>query len=233
LVPRKYELTIKIMQENIFAKSQEVTSTFFGKVMFAFSLAVLVSTLGVWLGFNYLIEVFIKTPNLIWLVFIAELGLIFTSPIWSKKKPLNYVLFCGFALLTGISITPLLLMAAVTAGSDVIVKALLATVLMFGAAGAIGWTTKRSLEGMRGFLSITLIGMLIVGIIGMFIPWGSTFEMVYSGIGVILFSGYAMYDFQKIKQYPEDGYIDAAMQLYLDIFNLFIFILRLILSQRS
>jgi hypothetical protein len=104
---------------------------------------------------------------------------------------------------------------------------------MFGAAGAIGWTTKRSLEGMRGFLSITLIGMLIVGIIGIFIPWGSTFEMVYSGIGVLLFSGYAMYDFQKIKQYPEDRYIDAAIQLYLDIFNLFIFVLRLILSQKS
>jgi len=211
----------------------EITSTFFGKVMFAFALSILVSTLGVWVGFTYLIETFIKTPNLIWIVFIVELGLIFTSSMWSKKRPINYVLFSFFALLTGISITPLLLMAAMTAGSGVIVKALIATVLMFGAAGAIGWTTKRSLEGMRGFLFITLIGMLIVGIIGIFVPWGSGFEMIYSGIGVILFSGYAMYDFQRIKLYPEDRYIDAALSLYLDIFNLFIFILRLILSQRS
>lgn len=220
-------------QSGFAATRQEMTATFFGKVMFAFALAILVSTFGVWVGFGYLIETFINTPNLIWLVFIAELALIFTSPMWSKKKPLNYVLFSFFAFLTGITITPLLLLATVTAGSGVIVKALLATVLMFAAAGVIGWTTKKSLEGMRGFLFITLIGMLIVGIVGIFIPWGSTFEMVYSGIGVLLFSGYAMYDFQKIKQYPEDGYIDAAIQLYLDIFNLFIFILRLILSQRS
>jgi FtsH-binding integral membrane protein len=58
-------------------------------------------------------------------------------------------------------------------------------------------------------------------------------EMIYSGIGVLLFAGYAMYDFQMIKKYPEDRYIDAAMHLYLDIFNLFIFILRLLMSQKN
>ena len=213
-----------------FGRSSEVTATFFGKVMFAFALSILVSTLGVWVGFSYLIETFIKTPNLIWLVFIVELGLVFTAGLWSRKRPLNYVLFSFFAFLTGITVTPLLLMAAMTAGSAVIVKALLATVLMFTATAVIGWTTNKSLEGMRGFLFITLIGMLVIGIIGIFIPWGNTFEIIYSGIGVILFSGYTMYDFQKIKQYPEDRYIDAALSLYLDIFNLFIFILRLILS---
>ncbi|MCD6109716.1 Bax inhibitor-1/YccA family protein [bacterium] len=223
----------QLHQETTFGRGGEITSTFFGKVMFAFALAILVSTLGVWLSFTYLIEIFVNTPSLIWIVFIAELALIFTSPMWSKNRPFNYVLFALFALLTGISITPLLLMATMTAGSGVVVKALLATVFMFMATGIIGWTTKRSLEGMRGFLFITLIGMVIIGVIGMFVPWGSGFEMIYSGIGVILFSAYTMYDFQKIKKYPEDRYIDAALGLYLDIFNLFIFILRLILSQRS
>lgn len=211
----------------------QVAPTFFGKVMFAFALAIAVSLLGVWVGFNYLIEAFVATPNLIWVVFIAELALIFTSRMWSKRKPLNYVLFSLFALLTGITITPLLLVASATAGTGIIVKALLATVFMFTAAGAIGWTTKRNLASLGGFLFIGLIGMVIVGIVGIFIPWSSTFEMIYSGIGVLLFSAYAMYDFQRIKNYPQDSYIEAAMHIYLDIFNLFIFILRLILSQRS
>jgi hypothetical protein len=74
--------------------------------------------------------------------------------------------------------------------------------------------------------------MIIVGVIGIFLPWGSTTEMIYSGIGVLLFTGYTMYDFQKLKMYPENMYIEAALQLYLDIFNLFIFILRLISSGR-
>ncbi len=221
-------------QSDIFTGSKaEIKPTFFGKVMFAFALAILVSTLGVWAGFTYLIEFFVSSPWLIWVFFAGELILIFTSVAWSRKKPLNYVLFSLFAFLTGLTVTPLLLVASATAGSGVVVKALLATVFMFTAAGLIGWTTKKSLAGMGGFLIISLIGMIIVGIIGIFIPWSSTFEMIYSGIGVLLFSGFAMYDFQRIKSFPEDRYIDAAMHLYLDIFNLFIFILRLILSQKS
>lgn len=212
---------------------EEFTPTFFGRVMFYFALAILVSTIGVWFSFTYLLETFIANQSLIWVVFIAELVLVFTSGMWSTKRPINYLLFSLFALLTGITITPLLLMATVIGGVGIVVKALLATFLMFTAAGIIGYTTKRSLEGMRGFLFISLIGMIIVGVIGIFIPWGSTFEMIYAGIGVLLFSGYTMYDVKRIKKYPQDRYIDAAMHLYLDIFNLFIFILRLILSQRS
>lgn len=211
----------------------EVTATFFGKVMFAFALALLVSTLGVWVGFTYLVETFITTPWLIWVAFGLELVLIFTSRKWSTIKPLNYWLFSGFAFLTGITITPLLLVATEMAGTGIVLKALIATVAMFSAAGAIGYTTKRSLEGMRGFLIIGLIGLLITGILGIFIPWGSQFEMIYSGIGVLIFTGFAMYDFQKIKKFPEDRYIDAAIHLYLDIFNLFIFILRLLMSMRD
>jgi len=210
-----------------------VTPTFFGKVMTGFALAILVSVVGVWLSFNYLIEYFVTSPALMWIVFIGEFALILSSPFWSTRKPLNYWLFAAFALLTGISITPLLFLATITAGPAIVIKALLSTFLMFGAAGIIGWTTKKSLEGLGGFLMIGLIGMLIVGIIGIFIPWGSQMEMIYSGIGVLLFAGYAMYDFQMIKKYPEDRYIDAAMHLYLDIFNLFIFILRLLLSQKN
>lgn len=201
--------------------------------MFAFALALLVSTLGVWVGFTYLLEVFITNPSLIWVAFIAEIVLIFTSRKWSTIKPLNYWLFSLFALLTGITVTPLLMVATEMAGYGIVFKALIATVAMFGAAGAIGYTTKRSLEGMRGFLIVGLIGLLITGIVGIFIPWSSQFEMIYSGIGVLIFTGFAMYDFQKIKQFPEDRYIDAAMHLYLDIFNLFIFILRLLMSQRN
>ncbi|MBN1494834.1 Bax inhibitor-1/YccA family protein [Candidatus Peregrinibacteria bacterium] len=220
-------------QPEFVAPSTSLAPTFFGKVMTAFSMAVAVSVLGVWVSFTYFLEAFIATPALIWVAIIAEFALILTSRMWSKRKPLNYWLFSAFAFLTGVSITPILLVATVAGGIGIVIKALLATVLMFAAAGIIGWTTKKSLEGIGGFLMIALIGMVITGLIGLFIPWGNQFEMIYSGIGVILFAGYAVYDFNMLKKYPEDSYIDAAMHLYLDIFNLFIFILRLLLSNRN
>ena len=79
---------------------------------------------------------------------------------------------------------------------------------------------------------MALIGMIITSIVGIFIPWNNTFEMIFSGIGIVVFSAYTMYDFQRLKMSSIDRPIDAAMRLYLDIFNLFIFILRLMSGSR-
>lgn len=207
--------------------------TFFGKVMSFFALAILSSAAGVYITSTYWLEYFIRQPALIYVAMIVELALVFTSRMWSTKIPLNRFLFVLFTFITGITIAPLIgILANTPEGVGIITKALLATGLMFTATAIFGWTTRIDLSGMRGFLLIGLIGMIVTGLIGIFIPWSNTTEMVYSGIGVLLFTGFIAYDFQKIKQYPEDRYIDAALNLYLDIFNLFMYILRLILASR-
>ena len=211
-----------------------IEPTFFGKVMTFFALAILASAAGAIITMTYFIEYFIAMPALMWMFFIVELAIVFTSRTWSKKRPLNRFLFAAFAFITGITIAPLLaLVAASPGGAAVLAKALLATGLMFTATGIIGWTTKVNLSGMRGFLMVGLIGLIIIGVLGIFMPWSSKMEMVYSGAGVLLFTGFTAYDFQKLKHYPADRYIDAALALYLAIFNMFLFILRLIMGSRD
>jgi FtsH-binding integral membrane protein len=203
--------------------------SFMSKVFFFFGLAVAVSGLGAWLGLNYLTAYFVTSPGLTYGLIIAELALIITSFWWSKARPLNYLLFSLFALVTGLTLVPILAYLTLSAGGiGILMKTLLATALMFGACAVFGQTTRYNLQGLRGFLIMSLIGMIIVSLIGLFIPWGNTFEMIFSGFGVVVFSGYIMYDVQRLRSYPEDRYIDAALQLYLDIFNLFIYILRLL-----
>ena len=207
--------------------------TFFAKVMFYFGLALLMSAAGTYVGFNYVIQIFIANPALIWVLFAAELILVFTSRIWITKYPVNYLLFSAFTFITGVTLVPLLASVMLEfGGPDIIIKALAATTLMFTATAVFGWVTKRDLSGLRGFLITALIGMIVVSLIGIFIPWSNTFEMVFAGFGVVVFSGYTMYDFQKLKTMPQDRPIDAAMMLYLDIFNLFIYILRLMSGSR-
>lgn len=210
-----------------------IEPTFFAKVMTFFALAIFSSAAGAYITATYFIEYFIRMPGLMWVFFIVELVMIFTSRMWSQRSPLNKLMFAAFTFITGITIAPLIaIIAATPEGVSILSKALLATALMFTATGLIGWTTKLDLSGLRGFLMIGLVGLIIVGILGLFIPWSSTAEMVYSGAGILLFSGFVTYDFQKIKHYPEDRYIDAALNLYLDIFNLFLFILRFISASR-
>ncbi|MBP9770985.1 Bax inhibitor-1/YccA family protein [Candidatus Gracilibacteria bacterium] len=208
-----------------------IEPTFFGKVMTFFALAILSSAAGMYITTTYWMDYFYQQPALIYVVMIVELAIVLTARMWSTKIPLNRFLFVFFTFITGVTAAPLIgVLANTPEGVGILTKALLATGIMFTATAAFGWTTKIDLSGMRGFLMIGLIGMIVVGLVGIFIPWSNTTEMIYSGIGVLLFTGFISYDFQKIKQYPEDRYIDAALVLYLDIFNLFMYILRLILS---
>lgn len=213
---------------------QGVQPTYFSRVIFYFGMAILSSALGTYIGFAYLIPYFIEIPMLMWILFAAELVLIFTARIWSTKRPINYVFFALFSFITGVTLVPLLASIIISyGGPGLIIKAFLATVFMFSAAALFGWVTKIDLSGLRGFLWISLIGMIVVSVIGIFVPWGSTFEMLFSGFGVILFSAYTVYDFQQIKRMPFINPMDAALRLYLDIFNLFLFILRLLGAGRD
>lgn len=208
--------------------SRAQDGTFMSKVLSLFGLALLVSGLGVYTGFHYATELFLTTPGLIFGIFAVELLLIFTSRIWSKREPYNYALFAFFTFLSGITVVPLLLsFLAEFKSFDLIYSALFSSTATFGAAALFGYTTKRSLSGLSGFLFMGLIGLLVVSIGGIFFPWGNTTEMMVSGFGVLLFAGYAAVDMNRLKDYPADEYIMAAIQLYLDFFNLFIYILRL------
>lgn len=204
-------------------------TSFYNKVFSVFGLALAVTGVGVYVGFAYLLPYFMQHPNSMFGVFVLELILIFTSGMWSKREPLNYILFSAFAFLSGLTLVPLLgSYIAEFRSFDIIYRSLFAATAVFIAMALIGRSINKPLTGLGGFLLMGLIGMIIIGVIGIFIPWGSTGEMIYSGIGVGLFALYSLYDINKLKHYPEDEYIQAGMQLYLDFFNLFIFILRFI-----
>lgn len=91
--------------------------------------------------------------------------------------------------------------------------------------------TKWDFTMMGGFLFVGLIIVFLFGIIVAFFP-GSIASSVYSACGALLFSLYLVYDTQimmggnhKYSISPEE-YIFAALNLYLDIINIFLFILR-------
>lgn len=220
-------------REGVETMGKNYSMTFFGKVMSFFALAIFCSLVGTFVAYNYMMEFFITTPNAIMVLFIIELAIILTSRKWQTVPVLNKIMFGSFAFITGITIAPAIAaVAASYGGVMIIMKALLATVLTFVAAAVLGWTTKMNLSGMRGFLTMGIIGLIITGILSIFFPLGGRAEIIYSGFGVLLFSGFVMYDIQRLKVYPENMYIEAALQLYLDIFNLFLFILRLMSANR-
>jgi len=108
---------------------------------------------------------------------------------------------------------------------------LLITATMFGALSLWGYTTKRNLGPIGGFLIAALWGLILATIASIFIP-GLNF--IVSIVGVLLFSAFIAYDTQRLKSdYAEGGDLVAranisAFNLYLDIINLFQFLLQFI-----
>ncbi|MCR5785699.1 MAG: Bax inhibitor-1 family protein [Eubacterium sp.] len=80
---------------------------------------------------------------------------------------------------------------------------------------------------LGGVLFVALIGLIITGFISMFT---GLFYGVYSIIGAVIFSLYIGYDFYRSQQFPKtlDNAVDCALDIYLDIINLFLFILRIL-----
>ena len=92
-----------------------------------------------------------------------------------------------------------------------------------------GTVTKRDLSGMRSFLFIGLIGIILAGIVNIFLR-NSAVEFVISCAGVLIFAGLTAYDTQKLRAMGEQGEekhaLLGALSLYLDFINLFLFLLR-------
>ena len=103
-----------------------------------------------------------------------------------------------------------------------------------------GTTTKRSLAGFGQFLFMGLIGVVLASLVGLF--WhNNALQFVISVAGVIVFTGLAAWDAQRMKQMalatPEGQTgslaIVGALALYLDFINLFLFLLRFLGSQQE
>lgn len=110
-----------------------------------------------------------------------------------------------------------------------------AAALYFGVMAAYGYLTKRDLTSWRTPLMVGLIVLMIVSVIGMFFMSGSS--ILFSVLGIVIFSCYTAYDTQKIKALyfayagneamAKKASIFAALQLYLDFINLFLYLLRI------
>lgn len=110
---------------------------------------------------------------------------------------------------------------------------LLTTLIVFGLT-IFAFQTKYDFTMCGGFLCICLIVLTVGSLIGMFFFRGGLGQFIIACFGAALFSMYIVYDTQlmmggdhKYSISPEE-YIFAALNLYMDIIQLFIYLLRIL-----
>lgn len=168
-----------------------------------------------------------------WVVMLAPLGLVFflSFRINSMSAAAAQATFWVYAAVNGIAFATIFL--AFTGTS--IARVFFITAATFAAMSLYGYTTKKDLSGWGTFLFAGLIGILIAGLVNIFLA-SSALQFAISVIGVVVFVGLTAYDTQQIKEmyYEGDGSeiaakksIMGALRLYLDFINIFIMLMQL------
>lgn len=118
--------------------------------------------------------------------------------------------------------------------SRIVLQAVVLTAGLFIALTLFACQTKYDFTSWMPYLFGGLWFLIMFGFVAAFFPQTSTTELIYSGIGALIFSGYILVDTQLImRHYHVEEEIAAAISLYLDIINLFINILRILNNQSN
>ena len=185
-------------------------------------------------------EGYAKTSALGWIVTFAPLIIVFTMSAGINRMSVQktVVLYVIYSILMGMSLS--FIFWAYTTAS--IFKTFIIASGMFGVMAVLGYTTSTDLTKFGSFLFMALIGVIIATLVNFFMH-SARLDYIISIAGVLIFTGLTAFDVQKIKQIGNAGINDgdamakitihAALTLYLDFLNLFLYLLRFFGNSRD
>ena len=170
----------------------------------------------------------------IWVLFIAEIGLVFYTTARINRLSLSTAttLFIIYSALNGVTMSAIFVAYTMTS----IAQVFFITAGTFAAMALIGYTTKKDLTRFGGIAFMLLIGLIIATVVNMFVQ-STMLDLFLSYIGVALFVGLTAWDSQQIKralamqpdmsESSQKVALLGALTLYLDFINLFLYLLRI------
>ena len=162
-------------------------------------------------------------------MFAVMLGLLFGVSA-ARNSALGVVLIFVFTFVAGFFLGPILQMAAGlrNGGQLIALAGGMTAVILFTMAG-IATVTKKDFSFLGKFLFIGLILLVVASLANLFfqIP---ALQLTLSAVSVLIFSAYILYDVSNIIHGGETNYVMATVNLYLNIYNIFVSLLNLLMA---
>jgi len=200
--------------------TQDRVRTLFGQTMGYVAVTAGFFALGSYLGRNLS-----QNWAIVW--FIAAFICLIAMNVTVRRSPaLTVALLLAVGVGLGLSMAPTLVYYATTS-PGVLWQAGGATALFIAGFGAAGYATRRDLSGVARMSFWALVALIVFGIVMIFvhIPHG---ELIYSILGLVIFAGLTMGDFQRLRRSADlDSAPLLAASIFLDALNVFLFFLRI------
>lgn len=171
----------------------------------------------------------------IWLLIIGVFWLasvLATKWSLSLSKSTQYLGLGFYILLEAVIFLPLIKIATLYAGPQVIFQAAMLTTAMFSGISFVAFTSKRDFSFLRNIIVIG--GFISLGLIVGGMLFGFNLGLWFSVGMVILASATILYQTSKLKDsYSTNQYVGASLQLFASIMLLFWYILSILMSRRN
>jgi len=181
----------------------------------------------------------LSQPNLMLAVaqhpFIAFFAALAPLIMATRKKaefPFNIGLVLLFNLVMGVMISPALFFYG-RQQPGLIGQAAVLTIGAFGILTLYAFVSRRDFSAWGSFLIVglwVLIGTMLLN----FFFQNAAIDLWLASVAVLLFSGLLVFDTWRLRNfYGPDEYVGAAVQIYLDLLNMFMAILRVMGNRRN
>ncbi|MCQ2914432.1 MAG: Bax inhibitor-1/YccA family protein [Alphaproteobacteria bacterium] len=168
-----------------------------------------------------------------WIAMLSPLAIVFmfAHSVRTLNVSATTILFMLYSALTGVSLSTIFF---VYAGADIF-RVFLITSIMFLGTSLYGYTTRKNLATIGGYMVMCIWGLIVASIVNIFLK-STGMDFMISVVGVLVFTALTAWDTQKIRMmYLESDSddvgsvkaISGAFELYLDFINLFLYLLRL------
>lgn len=194
------------------------------------AISMLPTIIGAFVGVQLNFAFAVQHPFIFGIGFLAVAFGIMWAIGKNADSGVGVALLLGFTLLMGVMLGPILQVAlGFSNGAQMIALAAGGTSVIFFSLAGIATVTKKDFSGIGQFLFIGLILLVVASLANAFfqIP---ALALALSGISILIFSGYILYDVSQIIHGGQTNYIMATLSVYLDIYNIFVNLLNLLMS---
>ena len=156
------------------------------------------------------------------------------APLWMAMRarhsyPRNLLLVLLFTFIEGLFIAPFLTLAE-RQSPGIVGQAGILTLSTFGVLSLYALISKRDFSAWGSFFFVGLWVLIATSLLNIFFPTALGTLWIAAGT-VLVFSGLLVFDTWRIVksgQYGPDDYVPAAVNIYLDLLNLFLAIISLL-----
>lgn len=189
------------------------------------------TVIGAVLGTQFMMPLFLAMGFMVTgLVFLGVCFGLFYAIQKNRDSSLGVAFLLLLTLFMGAMLGPILSAAlSLRNGGQLIALAAGGTGAIFFTLAGIAATTKRDFSGMGKTLTIGAVVLLVCALANMFLQIPAM-ALAISAVSILIFSGFIMYDINRIVHGGETNYVIATLGVYLSIYNIFQSLLHLLMA---